>query len=318
MVTKELLSAARLLRGVALVAIGAGGVAFGSRALVDRYALMGAASIAAGAAFFAEGVGNIADRDAVIEMARNMLFIACIPLAVAVARNPNPHTGGTMSGGTRPLMFGATIVLTSAAIAWWIALIGSRQETGDGSAHCIRRRVYRVRSRVPSGQWRHTGRCGEYRVGNSTYCHSRSENRTAHYREPHSTYSHLGDQSNPRSRRPAKTEAHVRRELRVRKEPGSVNPDERDIIITRKHVAVILPSLTLTLAALLAVTALSADLKNNGGATLGAWLIWLFFAIYLMYRMYTWLESKLVVTNERILAHHRRPTSASLWVGVHQ
>ena len=133
LVTKELLSAARLLRGVALVAIGAGGVAFGSRALVDRYALMGAASIAVGAAFFAEGVGNIADRDAVIEMARNMLFIACIPLAVAVARNPNPHTGGTMSGGTRPLMFGATIVLTSAAIAWWIALIGSRQKLATGA-----------------------------------------------------------------------------------------------------------------------------------------------------------------------------------------
>jgi hypothetical protein len=55
---------------------------------------MGAASIAVGAAFFAEGVGNIADRDAVIEMASNMLFIACIPLAIALARNPDLRTGG--------------------------------------------------------------------------------------------------------------------------------------------------------------------------------------------------------------------------------
>jgi hypothetical protein len=66
-------------------------------------------------------------------------------------------------------------------------------------------------------------------------------------------------------------------------------------------VAVLLPSLTLTLAALLAATVLLKDLKNNDGVTLGVWIIWPCFFIYLMYRMYTWLESKLVVTDKRIL-----------------
>jgi hypothetical protein len=38
-----------------------------------------------------------------------------------------------MSAGTRPLVFGATFVLTAAAIAWWIALIGSRQKLVTGA-----------------------------------------------------------------------------------------------------------------------------------------------------------------------------------------
>lgn len=133
LITKEFLSTARLLRGVALIAVGAESLAFGSKSLTDHYALIGAASIALGAAFIAEGVGNIADRDAVIRMARNMLVIACAPFVIAVALDPNPHTGGTMSAGTRPLVFGATIVLTAGGIAWWAAIIGGRHKLVTGA-----------------------------------------------------------------------------------------------------------------------------------------------------------------------------------------
>lgn len=133
LITKELLSVARLLRGVALIAIGAGILAFGLETLTDHYTLIDVASIALGAAFIVEGIGNISDRDALIEMARNMLVIACVPFVIAVALDPNPQAGGTIGTGTRPLVLGATIVLTAAGIAWWAGIIGRRHNLAAGA-----------------------------------------------------------------------------------------------------------------------------------------------------------------------------------------
>lgn len=133
LVTNELLSAARLLRGVALIAIGAAGLAYGSQALTDRYTLMGVAVIVMGAGFTAEGVGTLADRDTVVEMARNLLVVGCIPFALAFALDPTPHIGGTMSAGTFPVFLGGTIILTVGAIAWIAASITGRTKLAKKS-----------------------------------------------------------------------------------------------------------------------------------------------------------------------------------------
>lgn len=133
LITKELLSAARLLRGIALIAVGVGSLAFGSKTFTGHYTLIGGASIALGAAFIAEGVGNIADRDKLIEMARNMLAISCVPFAIAVVRDPDPPAGGIMSAASIPLMRGAAVVLTAAVIAWWAMIIGGRPKLAAGA-----------------------------------------------------------------------------------------------------------------------------------------------------------------------------------------
>ena len=137
LMTNDLLSVARLLEGTAFVAMGAGGIAFGSVAIAHRYALLGAASVALGTTIIAYGAAAIADRDRLVEAAKNMRFIACIPFAVAIAIDPSPRVGATMSDATRPLFLIAAIALTAAVLAWWIAIISRRRKLAAGALTAV-------------------------------------------------------------------------------------------------------------------------------------------------------------------------------------
>ena len=129
----DLLSVAMLLQGVAFVAVGAAVFSFGSEALANRHALTGSASIALGISLVASGAAAMADRDRLVEAAANLRFLACIQFGIAFATDHSPRVGGTMDAGTRPVMFGAAIVLTAAAIAWRAAVIARRRKLAAGA-----------------------------------------------------------------------------------------------------------------------------------------------------------------------------------------
>lgn len=86
-----------------------------------------------GAGFTVEGVGTLADRDTLVEMARNLLFVGCIPFAVAFVLDPTPRIGGTMSAGAFPAFLGGAIILTIGAIAWIAASITGRTKLATKS-----------------------------------------------------------------------------------------------------------------------------------------------------------------------------------------
>ena len=112
-----------------------------------------------------------------------------MPLAIAAFLDPNPHTGETMSASTLPLMFGATIVVTGAVIAWWLAIIGRRHKLVTGALIALGVGAMGFAAAfITSGA---TLAGGKHSVGSSANRYSRSENRTSHYREPHPTGSRL-------------------------------------------------------------------------------------------------------------------------------
>jgi Bacterial PH domain len=86
--------------------------------------------------------------------------------------------------------------------------------------------------------------------------------------------------------------------------------DERPI---HKHPAALLSPVILTLAGLGAAGALSLDLKHDGNVLIIVWVAWVYVVLHLLYKVYVWLRSSLVVTDKQLIltgGAHVRSTSS--------
>jgi membrane protein YdbS with pleckstrin-like domain len=77
-------------------------------------------------------------------------------------------------------------------------------------------------------------------------------------------------------------------------------PWERQTITIRYHPAVLLGPAAVTLVGLLAAALLSV-LKSSADVRLAVWLVWLLILVYLLSRVWAWLESYYVVTTYRMM-----------------
>jgi uncharacterized membrane protein YdbT with pleckstrin-like domain len=79
-------------------------------------------------------------------------------------------------------------------------------------------------------------------------------------------------------------------------------PHERQVITVRFHPAVLIKPVALTLAGLALAGLLSTTVaRHNGTAMLVIWLIWLVLVLWLLVKIWNWLEDYFVVTSQRLL-----------------
>lgn len=78
-------------------------------------------------------------------------------------------------------------------------------------------------------------------------------------------------------------------------------PHERRVITVRFHPAVLIKPVAITLAGL-ALAGLISTIPHLGSTVLLViWLAWLVLVIWLLFRIYLWLEDYFVVTSQRLL-----------------
>jgi uncharacterized membrane protein YdbT with pleckstrin-like domain len=79
-------------------------------------------------------------------------------------------------------------------------------------------------------------------------------------------------------------------------------PHERQVITVRFHPAVLIAPVALVLGGLAIAGLVSSTVaRHNGTAMLVIWLLWLALVIWLLYRIYVWLEDYFVITSQRLI-----------------
>jgi uncharacterized membrane protein YdbT with pleckstrin-like domain len=79
-------------------------------------------------------------------------------------------------------------------------------------------------------------------------------------------------------------------------------PTESQVITVRFHPAVLIKPVALCLAGLAVAGLLSTTIaRSNGTVLLVIWLAWLILVIYLLVKVYEWLDAYFVVTSKRLI-----------------
>ena len=88
--------------------------------------------------------------------------------------------------------------------------------------------------------------------------------------------------------------------------PNAVNkyllPHEHQVITVRKHPAVLLGPIALTLLGLVIAAVISTTVARHNGDVVGfVWIVWAFLLVWLAYKVWVWSQDYFIVTSRRML-----------------
>jgi membrane protein YdbS with pleckstrin-like domain len=88
--------------------------------------------------------------------------------------------------------------------------------------------------------------------------------------------------------------------------PNAVNkyllPHEHQVITVRKHPAVLLRPIGVTLLGLVIAAVISTTVARHNGDVVGfVWIVWAFLLVWLAYRVWVWSQDYFIVTSRRML-----------------
>src|ERR1700753_2224745 len=88
--------------------------------------------------------------------------------------------------------------------------------------------------------------------------------------------------------------------------PNAVNkyllPHEHQVITVRKHPAVLLKPIAITLAGLVIAALISTTVARSNSEVIGfVWLAWAILLLYLVYKVFLWSQDYFIVTSRRML-----------------
>ena len=88
--------------------------------------------------------------------------------------------------------------------------------------------------------------------------------------------------------------------------PNAVNkyllPHEHQVITVRKHPAVLLGPIALTLLGLVIAAVISTTVARHNADVVGfVWIVWAFLLVWLAYKVWVWSQDYFIVTSRRML-----------------
>jgi membrane protein YdbS with pleckstrin-like domain len=88
--------------------------------------------------------------------------------------------------------------------------------------------------------------------------------------------------------------------------PNAVNkyllPHEHQVITVRKHPAVLLRPIGVTLLGLVIAAVISTTVARHNADVVGfVWIVWAFLLVWLAYRVWVWSQDYFIVTSRRML-----------------
>jgi membrane protein YdbS with pleckstrin-like domain len=88
--------------------------------------------------------------------------------------------------------------------------------------------------------------------------------------------------------------------------PNAVNkyllPHEHQVITVRKHPAVLLRPISVTLLGLVIAAVISTTVARQNADVVGfVWIVWAFLLVWLAYRVWVWSQDYFIVTSRRML-----------------
>lgn len=88
--------------------------------------------------------------------------------------------------------------------------------------------------------------------------------------------------------------------------PNAVNkyllPHEHQVITVRKHPAVLLGPIALTLLGLVIAAVVSTTVARHNADVVGfVWIVWAFLLVWLAYKVWVWSQDYFIVTSRRML-----------------